>query len=57
MGWNVSSRVVLVRFLRLLSGSLVSAVQSRHHLASWNATKQGVEGLGGSYVAGGMGYG
>ena len=35
-------RILLVGFLSL--GSVVSAVQSRHHLASWNATEQGVEG-------------
>lgn len=32
--------------------SLVSTVQSRHHLASWNATEQGVEGLKGSLQGG-----
>lgn len=35
-------RILLVGFLS--PGSLVSA-ESRHHLASWNATEQGVEEL------------
>lgn len=43
LGWNVSSRKSCLQGFSL--SSLVSTVQSRHHLASWNATEQGVEGL------------
>lgn len=52
-GSNVSSRKSCSWGFSL--SSLVSTLQSRHHLASWNATEQGVEsaeGGGGGLMAG-----
>lgn len=55
-GWNVSSRESCWWGFSPLS-SLVSTRQSRHHLASWNATEQGVGGVRGSAGLQGDGFG
>lgn len=55
VGWNVSSRESSSQGFLPLS-SVVSTVRSRHHLASWNATEQGVEGLRGLLSSWGWGW-